>query len=203
MKPQEASNSAAIIAAHRAFDSAKPADQRICHDQYAQQLAGPGFTVIGEVDVPQETALELFNSVMPGFHEYFVARTRYMDDTLKQSIENGLEQLVILGAGYDSRGYRFGALKQQARVFEVDHPATQQVKKERVKGIFKTLPGHVTHIPVDFQEGALADSLSANGYNRSLKTLFIWEGVTMYIDAGAVDTILAFIAGNSGPGTAP
>jgi methyltransferase (TIGR00027 family) len=201
MKTQEASNSAAIIAAHRAFDSAKPAAERICYDPYAEQFAGPGFTVIGEVDVPADTALELFNALVPGFHEFFLARTKYIDDMLEQHLANGLEQLVILGAGYDSRAYRFKALVQQARVFEVDHPATQRVKKERVRSALRALPIHVTYVPADFQEEALADCLPANGYDPSLKTFFIWEGVTMYIDAAAVDTVLAFIAENSGSGS--
>jgi methyltransferase (TIGR00027 family) len=152
------------------------------------------------MDIPAETALELFNAVVPGFHEFFLARTRYIDDYLKAALEKGLEQLVILGVGYDSRAYRFEELKQQTRVFEVDPPATQQVKKERVQGLFKTLPGHVVYIPVDFQKETLTDSLIANGYDQGLKTLFLWEGVTMYIDAGPADAVLSFIAGFSGPG---
>ncbi len=101
MESQEASNSAAIIAAHRAFDSAKPPYERICYDPYAKQFAGPGFTVIGEVDMPEDQALELFNAIVPGFHEFFLARTRYIDDVLEKCLVNGIEQLVILGAGYD------------------------------------------------------------------------------------------------------
>lgn len=149
MKKQEASNSTAIIVAHRAVDSAKPTAERICYDPYAEQFAGPGFTVIGEVDVPRETALDLFNDLVPGFHDFFIARTRYMDDVLERSLANGLQQLVILGAGYDSRAYRFKALKQRVRVFEVDHPATQEVKKTRVKDAFGELPGHVIYCTCD------------------------------------------------------
>ena len=201
MKTQEASNSAAIIAAHRAFDSAKPVAERICYDPYAKQFAGPSFTVIGEMDMPAETALELFNALVPGFHEFFLARTRYIDDILKECIADGLEQLVILGAGYDSRAYRFKEIKEQAIVFEVDHPATQQVKMERVKDTFGELPGHVHYIPVDFQKENLADHLSVHGYDRNKKTFFIWEGVTMYIEADAVDAVLDYISSDSGPGS--
>lgn len=103
MKENEASHSAAIIAAHRAFDSARPSAERICYDPYAEQLIGRGFTVVGKFDLPGETALELFNAVVPGFHEFFLARTRYIDDHLETGIKNGLEQLVILGAGLRHR----------------------------------------------------------------------------------------------------
>ena len=94
-----ASRSAAIIAAHRAMESAKPSDERICYDPYAEKLIPPNVTVIGETALPKEQALNLFKNFGPGFHEYFIARTRYIDDYLTSCIGKELQQLVILGAG--------------------------------------------------------------------------------------------------------
>jgi len=201
MQKQKASRSAAIIAAHRAIESAKDSRERVCYDPFAQNFLPTGFTVIGPHEMPEEHALEIFKGIVPGFHEFFLARTRYIDDFLLESIGNGLEQLVVLGAGYDSRAYRFDELKSKVKIFEVDHPATQNVKKEKLKEIFKKLPAHVTYVPVDFQKENLGSSLARNGYDNRLRTLFIWEGVTMYIDSESVDKTLLFISKNSGQGS--
>lgn len=200
MEAQKASRSAGIIAAHRAFESSKKPEERICYDPFAGRFLPSGFTVIGESEIPEEAALNIFKNIVPGFHEFFLARTRYIDDILKKCITDGLEQLVILGAGYDSRAYRFEELNN-IRVFEVDHPATQSVKKQKLHEIFRMLPDHVTYVPADFHKNNLQSCLSKNGYDRHLTTLFIWEGVTMYIEAEAVDETLLFISKNTGKGS--
>ena len=109
--------------------------------------------------------------------------------------------MVILGAGYDSRAFRFNALKEKARVFEIDHPDSQKIKKEKVRKIFGSLPEHVVYVPVDFNKEKLDEKLYESGYDKNLKTLFIWEGVTLYITAEAVDETLDFIVNNSGQGS--
>jgi len=130
-----------------------------------------------------------------------VIRTRYIDDYLKACIDDGIKQLVILGAGYDSRAYRFDGLKGKVKVFEVDNPATQKEKIEKVKKILGSLPDKVVYVPIDFHKEKLDERLFESGYDKNLKTLFIWEGVTMYIAAEAVDETLAFIVNNSGEGS--
>lgn len=200
MEAHKASRSAGIIAAHRAFESSKNPEERICHDPFAGRFLPSGFTVIGESEIPEETALNIFKNMVPGFHEFFLARTRYIDDCLQKYITDGLEQLVILGAGYDSRAYRFDELNN-IRIFEVDHPATQSVKREKLHEIFQMLPDNVTYVPADFHKTNLQSCMSENGYERHLKTLFIWEGVTMYIEPEAVDETLSFISQNTGKGS--
>ena len=201
MKNREPSRSAAIIAAHRAIESSKDENQRICYDPFARDFLPAGFTVVGPHDIPEQEALAFFKALVPGFHEFFVARTRYIDDYLQGCMDQGLEQLVILGAGYDSRAYRFDAPIHQIKVFEVDHPATQNVKKEKVLERLKALPAHVRYIPVDFVEEDFQTGLLANGYDGRLRTLFIWEGVTMYVDSDTVDRTLSFIVKNVGNGS--
>jgi len=202
MEAEKTSHSAGIIAAHRAIESSKSPEERICYDPFAERFLPPGFTVIGAYDIPGEVALKLFQDLVPGFHEFFIARTRYIDDYLVEFIKKGLEQLVILGAGYDSRAYRLGGLKNKVSIFEVDHPATQRVKKEKLLEIFQVLPDQVSYVPVDFHKDNLQSCLSENGYDRHLTTLFIWEGVTMYVAPEGVDETLAFISQNTGKGSA-
>jgi methyltransferase (TIGR00027 family) len=113
-----------------------------------------------------------------------------------------LQQLVILGAGYDSRPYRFDRAKDQLKVFEVDHPATQADKLAKVQVVFGTIPAHVTFVPVDFNTQSLEQRLPESGYDLNLKTLFIWQGVTMYLTDEAVDDTLRFIVQHSAPGSA-
>jgi methyltransferase (TIGR00027 family) len=138
---------------------------------------------------------------MPHAANSVVARTRYIDDYLKACITDGIEQLVILGAGYDSRAYRFDELKTRVKVFEVDHPDTQRAKIQKVKKIFGSLPSHVVFVGLDLDERKLGEGLLESGYDKGKKTLFIWEGVTVYLTPEAIDETLAFVAQNSGKGS--
>jgi len=199
MHSDRASRSAAIIAAHRAYEYSRPESERVCSDPYAKSFLPENFTVIGESEYPEEVAITIFRDLVPGFHEFFLARTRYIDDYLSGQLAAGLEQLVILGAGFDTRAHRFSGLAA-SRVFEVDHPATQAIKKARVEELFSALPAHVTYVPIDFHRDNL-ELLSDYGYDRTRKSLFIWEGVTMYLDQEAIDETLLFISRNSAEGS--
>ena len=84
------------------------------------------------------------------------------------------------------------------RVFEVDHPGTQIAKMEKIEKIFGRPPEHVVYVPVDFESEDLGRKLLEKGYNKSQKTLFIMEGLVMYIPSKAVDETLVFISKNSG-----
>ena len=109
--------------------------------------------------------------------------------------------MVILGAGYYARAYRINELKSKVNVFEVDHPATQKDKKESIRKLLGSLPDHVVYVSVYFQNQRLDENLFEGGYKNNLKTLFIWEAVTMYLTAGAVDDTLSFVAENSAEGS--
>jgi methyltransferase (TIGR00027 family) len=127
-------------------------------------------------------------------------RTRHIDDVVEDSLKTGIRQIVNLGAGLDSRAYRIDALRS-GRVFELDLPATQEYKKNRVRELLGSLPGHVTYVPIDFAKQDLAMVLDSAGFDRKAKSLFIWEGVTMYIPESAVDATLRFVATNAAPGS--
>ncbi len=95
----------------------------------------------------------------PGATDTIVSRIRFIDDCLKDCITEGVEQLVILGAGYDARAYRFNELKNKL-VFEVDHPNTQKLKKNKILNIFGSLPHYIVYVPVDFEKDKLISKLT-------------------------------------------
>src|SRR6185312_8151747 len=107
-----------------------------------------------------------------------IIRTRFIEERLEQAIRGGVSQVVILGAGFDTRAYRLTELLKGARVFEVDQPSTQEYKKRRVRDAGIAVPPNLTYVRVDFRHDKVDDALKAAGYDPTRKTFFIWEGVT-------------------------
>ena len=140
--------------------------------------------------------------VVPGGLWFEVARTRFMDDVMRDELAAGAGQLVILGAGFDSRAYRFRELLEGVGVFEVDHPATSRLKRERLRKIFGELPSHVRYVEVDFETDDLGERLAEAGYDDTGRTLFLWSGVAPYISDDAVGAVLSFVGARSGAGSA-
>ncbi len=207
MKEGKAATSAVSTTVFRALESIKPANERVLFDPYAIRfLSGKPKALLNSRFLISGRLLNIIinwrlSRLIPGGTNYVIVRSRYIDDYLNQCIDDNIEQFVFLGAGYDARAFRFTALKDGVKVFEVDHPDSQRIKKEKVKKIFGSLPDHIIYVPVDFEKTKLDERLFACGYDKNLKTLFIWEGVTMYITPEAVEETLAFVANNSGEGS--
>lgn len=197
---------AEYIAAGRAMESIKPEGERICYDPYAIHFIGKEslryFELLSRNSETAKSIMEHFERLYPGVYNSSVAKVRYFDDFVRTSVDKGLEQLVILGTGYDTRAYRIEKLKENVKVYEVDHPDTQCVKMEKIKEIFGSLPDHVVYVPVDLVTEDIGQRLMQQGYNRSQKTLFVMEGLTCYIPPKVVDEILSFIVKNSARGSA-
>lgn len=197
MRKNQSSLTAAGIALARAVESEKPVDERICYDRYARQFIPAWmFHFLGFFIKSGYAELR-----GPGVNGYLVARERYIDDVLQNFLDEGLQQLVILGAGYDARAYRFN-LPGKVKTFEVDHPVTQADKLKKASRIFGKPPEHVSYVPVDFNTQSLCERLLSAGYDPGLISLFIWQGVTMYLTPEGVAATLAFIAKNTAPGSA-
>jgi hypothetical protein len=126
-----------------------------------------------------------------------IIRTRYIDERLLQAIRNGIAQFVILGAGLDTRPYRFAEQLKGKKVFEVDYQSTQELKKRRLKEILGVLPQHVSFTEIDFKKDSLSEVLSTAGYRRNEKSFFIWEGVSMYLPESAVRATLNAISADA------
>jgi methyltransferase (TIGR00027 family) len=194
MKRGRASITAQGIAFIRAYETSKPPGERICDDPLARRLISPFYYWIGRLFAGYAERKD------PGVMGLIAARCRYIDDHLLACLADGMQQLVILGAGLDSRAYRIPQLQGQVQVFEVDHPATQQGKVQKLQRILGALPANVHFVPIDLDVESL-DKLLASGYDPQRKTLFIWEGVVHYLTAAAVDGTLAWVLKNAGAGS--
>jgi methyltransferase (TIGR00027 family) len=184
------------MALFRALESSRPAEKRLFDDRLATSFLGPGLRgVVLSARLPVAHALVtgLIDRHWPGARSSAVARTRLIDDWILDAIRSGLDQLVILGAGFDGRAYRLRAA-DRLRVFEVDHPATSHRKRAALAGELGELPRHVAFVATDFDQAALGAALAAGGFERQARTLFLCEGVTNYLSAGAVDATVRWIA---------
>ena len=201
MQHHQPSSTAETIAMHRAAEAMRPEDQRICYDPLAIHFISP--QLLGRFKNPIRRAIArwVLNFFFPGVNGAIVARVRFMDDYLKACIEKGLEQLVIIGAGYDTRAYRFDLPDNRLRVFEVDRSATQKAKIGKLKSFLPDIPGHVSFVSMDIEKKNLEDKLPAAGYDPDKKTLFIMEGLVMYLTKAVVGELLTFIDSYSGKGS--
>ncbi len=136
-----------------------------------------------------------------GVFYYVNARTHHMDNLLRQALDNGVSQVVIMGAGFDSRAYRFHEQYPKVRFFEIDLPATLQDKQNRVEKILERKPEWVTYVPIDFNTQTLDEVLSKAGFIYDKQTFYVWEGVTYFISETGVNNTLKFIAEHSAPGS--
>lgn len=137
------------------------------------------------------------------FAAYFMinVRTHYIDAALRRAADEGITQVVILGAGFDSRAYRFRQAYPQMRFFEVDLPNTSKLKRARLAEHFGAVPDYVRYAPIDFDKQKLGDVLPPLGYDTKQKTMFIFEGVTMYVGEAGNGETLTYIRNNSAPGS--
>ncbi|PAV13609.1 methyltransferase [Methanosarcina spelaei] len=200
-RKRPSSKTAEGVALYRLGESIKPEDERICYDPYAIYFINPDILEFVRNNPEKVKAdAERYERFLPGMVNSGIARVRYFDDFVGKSADEGLEQLIILGAGYDTRAYRIEGLKA-IKVFEVDHPDTQNLKIETIRKIFNSLPDHVAYVPIDLATENPDQKLQDAGYNKSEKTLFLMEGLLYYLPPKVVDEILAFIRMNAGTGS--
>src|SRR5580658_2096904 len=120
-------------------------------------------------------------------------RTRFAEDSLAAAYAQGVRQLVVLGAGLDTYAYR-KALPDGLRVFEVDHPATQAFKRERLAAAHIELPSSLSYVPVDFERDTCGDRLSVAGFDPNVRTFVTWLGVIPYLTEQAIWSTLNYIS---------
>ena len=130
-----------------------------------------------------------------------ICRARYTEDKLEAAIDNGMRQYVLLGAGFDSYALRHAATAENLRIFELDHPLSQQVKKERIYKHHDRLPPLLEFVPVDFEKQTLAEVLDDSGYDRQQPAFFSWLGVAQYLPSTAVQNTLEALAAYAASGS--
>jgi methyltransferase (TIGR00027 family) len=128
---------------------------------------------------------------------FFAARARFAEDSVASVVATGTRQVVILGAGHDTFAYRNPYPDLQ--VFEVDHPATQAWKRERLAAAGIDFPETLTLVPVDFETQDLTAELESAAFTRTEPAIFVWLGVVFYLTPSAVRTTLEYIAGQAQP----
>jgi methyltransferase (TIGR00027 family) len=120
---------------------------------------------------------------------------------MERAVRGGVTQLVILGAGFDTRAHRFTELLQDVAVIEVDYGATQEYKRRRVEAALGGAPANVVYAPIDFAREGLGDTLRAAGFERGRRTYFICEGLSMYVPEEGMRETLRAIGTESAPGS--
>lgn len=130
-----------------------------------------------------------------------VVRSRYAEDALEAALARGVSQYVIVGAGLDSFALRRPQLSEQLKIFEVDHPASQASKKNRLQEAGFSLPGHVEFVAADFEHENLAQALQRSCYRPQDAAFFSWLGVTHYLTPAAALATLAAIAKSAARGS--
>ncbi|HSY51015.1 MAG TPA: SAM-dependent methyltransferase [Thermoanaerobaculia bacterium] len=128
----------------------------------------------------------------PYLRAFFVMRSRFAEDALAAAVAGGVRQYVVLGAGFDTFAYRNPF--PELRVFEVDHPATQAIKRRLLAGGGIDIPSSLTFVSIDFTTTALADALHAAGFDSSAPAFFSWLGVVPYLERPDIDATFSFIA---------
>jgi methyltransferase (TIGR00027 family) len=132
---------------------------------------------------------------------YFAVRYRYVEDELARSVQRGVRQYVILGAGLDTFAYRNSLPDAFLRVFEVDHPATQQHKRNRLEQAAIAIPDSVSFVAFDFERQGIADALRQAGFRCDEPAFFAWLGVARYLSRDAVMSVLTAIRSSATPGS--
>lgn len=128
-----------------------------------------------------------------GIYEYVIARTKYIDEIFTQSIIDGFEQILIFGAGFDSRGLRLLPPDSITQVFELDAPHTQSAKITHLKKRKISFPNNMIFISIDFNKESISEKLDQVGFQKDKKSLFILEGLIMYLDKAAVESTFNLI----------
>lgn len=192
------SKTAVWVAAARAIGAREPDPAIRNPDSLAELLLGDpsqlelDHPVIDALGKPYESSmqeLEVASTVRA-----MTERTRFIDQALERAVSAGVSQCLIVGAGYDSRAYRYRELLGHVRVFEMDRPQTSAFKRSRVDAALGGPPANLTYVAVDLERDALSDALARQGYDSSLPTFVVMEGVTMYVQEEALRGTFRFLA---------
>ena len=199
MAQERAGNTALGAAICRLIEQYQPEEKRLFNDQVVKYLLNTPIRMLMQFSSMRKYTIKQTDAIMQGIYGAQVCRTRFIDDAVQSVLSQGIEQLMILGAGFDTRPYRLAGISS-VKVFEADLPSVQEAKKKRLQKHFGRLPEYVTFIPIDFDTQSLEASLTGTAFDLSRPVVYIWEGVTQYLSEEAVKQTLTFI-GTSAPGS--
>ena len=199
--PRGASLTAEAVCFFRALEQTRAPANRIVDDPFAARMLSRRLSGLAASPGVRRALISTGAAGLGGLQRFVAARHRIMDEAMLAFIAGGGTQVVILGVGYDTRAWRFGANLTRATVWEVDFPATQDRKKDllhrgRIADVAVKPP---RFLAVDFERQDVGEALVADGVDGGARVLFIWEGVTMYLTEGAVRGALRTMAAVGGP----
>src|SRR5215472_13235553 len=199
MAEQRIGNTAFGAAICRSIEQFQPEGTRLFNDPVVKDLVGTPIWVLMKFASMRKLTIKQMDGITPGIYGVQICRTRFIDDAVQDALSQGIGQVVIMGAGLDTRPYRLAGI-ERVKVFEVDLPSVQEDKKKKLKKHFGRLPEQVTFIPIDFDTQRLETVFTGTPFDPGRPAIFVWEGVTQYLSEEAVRQILAFV-GTSASGS--
>ena len=177
------------VAKQRLIESLAKPNKRVIYDPYAKYFV-LGASIIKLLG--HKISVWLGDKIVPGMHEHLICRTRFIDDLIEESTSAGIEQYVILGAGYDSRAYRL-KLPPKLKIFEVDQPEVQGIKRLKLPKSISNRK-NIIYVSIDFNNQSLKEQLLDAGFDKSKSTIYTLEGVSQYIPKEALSSTLKELA---------
>jgi methyltransferase (TIGR00027 family) len=189
MQERSSSTTALRVAQLRAVHQLFDGEPKILHDPVAVRLF--------ETEIRERLKAEAPRVNEPwvsGLRSHVLLRSRYAEDRLAEAYRRGIRQYVLLGAGYDTFAYRQPAWAQDLRIFEVDHPASQREKQNRLQEAGISVPSNLEFISIDFEHVSLRDGLAASGLRFDQPVFFACLGVLVYLTPDAADAVFRCVA---------
>ncbi|WP_460722111.1 SAM-dependent methyltransferase [Nocardia heshunensis] len=183
--PNTAADTSLVPILIAAAEHLEPAEKRFLTDELALHMLPAGLRALVRLPAGRRLLRAGMNREGVGAWESLACRKRYFDDRTAAAIADGIEAVVVLGAGLDTKALRLAA-PTGVPAFEVDLPINIAAKRKRI-----ALPDSVTQVPIDFETEDLATVLAERGYRFDARTLFLWEGVTQYLTEPAVRATLS------------
>lgn len=197
--PRKASTTAILVAAVRA-SHLRWNPTPIFSDQYAIAMVTPFWRLVANNWLLNRLVVDVLLRPLKPTHTVIILRIRYAEDRLQEAISAGVQQYVILGAGLDTFALRHPSLADRLRIYEVDHPASQEMKRHQL-GRIGPLPPNLTLVPVDFETDRLDAALIGAGFDPEAPAFFAWLGVTCYLTRESVRDTIGQIAAVAAPGS--
>lgn len=197
-EPPPIAGTAGNVAAYRALETVRDPAERLFADPYAIRFLPRlrrALVRAARLRAVHRVVVRYADRLAPGARTSAIARTRLIDDWLAEQVAAGARQVVILGAGFDCRALRLPALGS-VDVFEVDRPAMIEFKSRALADVRNP---RLRRLAVDFRTDDLRQRLDAAGYAHGARTVFVWEGVTNYLDERAVAAVFDFVARTAAP----
>jgi methyltransferase (TIGR00027 family) len=196
MKIDRTSRTAQYMAFFRALETERNSNDRLFSDVFAIHFLEPKLrfiTRISRYSIIRKYINSKIQNKIPGALSSGIARTKYIDDLLDSTIKKGVKQIIILGAGFDTRALRLNYL-ETIPVIEIDHPNTSNFKTRIYKNRIQHLPKNISFFQIDFNKQSLEELAEQHNFDFTKPTTVIWEGVTNYLTEDAVKNTFSFIS---------